>query len=1095
MAQVFYKIFQNKKYQTCSQTANQQKKSNTKWHVTRFTKEDINLVLFKDCGSSEKQAILDSRCLRRVTLDDLLCDKCLKLRKCGRRPSLYRPRCLACPGVNATISSLPKKYKNVCTGNKNDVTLVGEMIFGTTPLAGSGTTIKVHSLKNPHQLMLSSVFQYKRCKDQAPNDFDELDSFESSMYGLPRRNSENNLASLSSNTPIGSRPMDMPSLDCSYYGSDNSLNLSAASASSLHTPLPSPGANSAASINSCSRLSMMRRIRRSFNSSFQYNPATSSSASAHVSGFESPQHALSECSLSSSGRRRGARIGMAVIFTLDEFDDSRRDFETFFFSHITLIEGQLVALRTAIENYACEPKVIELVMEALDEFKDKVYDLYTARRLANPVWLAMMATSTHRYKVCEKFVREFTVLIERYDTKSTNNFVSTLLTGVLMYHLAWVPTVTPSGENNSSYADRHSAKWLDMLAKSHPYNPLWAQLSDMYGAIGMPPRLARTIVTGKKTDTIVKFLFVLSYFIRCSEIHETLDECFDEENLLQQLESALDDICVNSMEKDAEGRADFVLVDAPANSVLQDTEGETDSGLVSHYTGQSKQRRKSCGKQDTVGGESGFTESLGDGSLADVQRVPSSSPADKVSEWIISSQLSDSPSEDGLVEACTDSSINLHKSATDSTLVNSLANSAGLTPMSPARITCLPSPTEARVELVAPICRAPLISSSPIPETPDTKPWIKDGLNSIGNLRRLFSSEIDEMDDIFDGKPPSFSRQPSSTSQFDDLFDGSNLDSFSMLVPNPAEETETEPPTPTNNRNMLFKVMKEAGFHQHNSSTQHSDSTEQSTKECKTGPAKFTPMSPAVSSDDQFRDRNMSIGKQSSRCSTPQTVLCGGTTQCSGGRCRKLSAYQTMELDDEEPDPFAKYEELKMPRSTEVSKLADTSISTTSFGRQQLASFSDHYLSDFVLHGTSDDEVFTKVQKDLVASVEHSVLEDRISEAVCIVADTERWSVNVSSSMREQPKPLSASHLVINMVEAVSSLSKLKMSPEFILMHMEDRLQEMFFKSRMLSKYIHSRKKVDMDELDAMFGLEVSDIRFLLSVAATHSMVNVHGIY
>ena len=53
-----------------------------------------------------------------------------------------------------------------------------------------------------------------------------------------------------------------------------------------------------------------------------------------------------------------------------------------------------------------------------------------------------------------------------------------------------------------------------MLAKSHPYNPLWAQLSDLYGAIGMPPRLARTVVTGNKIDTIEKFLFVLSYFIR-----------------------------------------------------------------------------------------------------------------------------------------------------------------------------------------------------------------------------------------------------------------------------------------------------------------------------------------------------------------------------------------------------------------------------------------------------------------------------------------------------------------------------------------------------------------------------------------------------
>ena len=49
-------------------------------------------------------------------------------------------------------------------------------------------------------------------------------------------------------------------------------------------------------------------------------------------------------------------------------------------------------------------------------------------------------------------------------------------------------------------------------------------------------------------------------------------------------------------------------------------------------------------------------------------------------------------------------------------------------------------------------------------------------------------------------------------------------------------------------------------------------------------------------------------------------------------------------------------------RSTEVSKLADTSISTTSFGRQQLANFSDHYLSDFVLHGTSDEDVTHKVR-------------------------------------------------------------------------------------------------------------------------------------
>lgn len=40
------------------------------------------------------------------------------------------------------------------------------------------------------------------------------------------------------------------------------------------------------------------------------------------------------------------------------------------------------------------------------------------------------------------------------------SFVSSLLTGVLMYHLAWVPTVTPSGEAHSTYADKHSPKWV-----------------------------------------------------------------------------------------------------------------------------------------------------------------------------------------------------------------------------------------------------------------------------------------------------------------------------------------------------------------------------------------------------------------------------------------------------------------------------------------------------------------------------------------------------------------------------------------------------------------------------------------------------------
>ena len=48
--------------------------------------------------------------------------------------------------------------------------------------------------------------------------------------------------------------------------------------------------------------------------------------------------------------------------------------------------------------------------------------------------------------------------------------------------------------------------------------------SDLYGAIGFPLKLSRTVVVGKKQDIIRRLLYVLSYFIRCSEVFEAVEE-------------------------------------------------------------------------------------------------------------------------------------------------------------------------------------------------------------------------------------------------------------------------------------------------------------------------------------------------------------------------------------------------------------------------------------------------------------------------------------------------------------------------------------------------------------------------------------------
>lgn len=50
----------------------------------------------------------------------------------------------------------------------------------------------------------------------------------------------------------------------------------------------------------------------------------------------------------------------------------------------------------------------------------------------------------------------------------------------------------------------------------------WLSLHrDLYGAVGFPLRLSRTVVIGKKADLVCKLLYVLSYFMRCSEVLET----------------------------------------------------------------------------------------------------------------------------------------------------------------------------------------------------------------------------------------------------------------------------------------------------------------------------------------------------------------------------------------------------------------------------------------------------------------------------------------------------------------------------------------------------------------------------------------------
>ena len=86
---------------------------------------------------------------------------------------------------------------------------------------------------------------------------------------------------------------------------------------------------------------------------------------------------------------------------------------------------------------------------------------------------------------------------------------------MLTHHLGWVTTVSPYDtiDPQNFPSDQNDTR--------RPYNALWAQLTDLCGSIGFPPRSARTIIAGSKNVQFInRLLAVLTYFVRCGDVRK-----------------------------------------------------------------------------------------------------------------------------------------------------------------------------------------------------------------------------------------------------------------------------------------------------------------------------------------------------------------------------------------------------------------------------------------------------------------------------------------------------------------------------------------------------------------------------------------------
>ncbi|XP_071316938.1 folliculin-interacting protein 1 isoform X2 [Trachinotus anak] len=1212
------------------------------WPLPQLEPSQIRLIVYQDCERRGRNVLFDSNAKKRGTEETPITStegqvkmfrKCCQLRPTGGSSSSLDSSSSCASETKETKEQGLRFQGSRCS---SDVVMLGEMMFGSVAMSYKGSTLKIHQIRSPPQLMLSKVFTART----GGSVYGSLNTLQDSLEFIgqdsntlrPDQNTGPN--SLLGN--IGhSHPMDMPGRGL-YDERDSGIARSASLSSLLITPFPSPGS----SLTSSCASSYQRRWLRSQTTSLENGvfPRWSVEESFNMSD---------ESGGPSLGVARKKKIAIGVIFMLSPNPEENSRFQDFFFSHFPLFESHMNKLKSAIEqamkmsrrsaDASQRALAYSRMVDGLNEFRMTICDLYTMPRVAEPVWLTMMSGASEKNQLCGQFMRELSLLMEQ---ASKNQFLPALLTAVLTNHLAWVPTVMPNGQPPIKiFLEKHSSQSVDMLAKTHPYNPLWAQLGDLYGAIGSPVRLSRTVVVGRKQELVQRLLYVLTYFIRCSELLEThmLDSAEDEAIVMPG------SLITTSLRKGEVEESDYVLVTVhkPSGDYLsqgahgRQTEAE-DSSYPSDNSLQSStytDTEVEHGVGNTPKEEDEDEEDEEDSSESQGSR--SSVLQTGHSQGTIPVLRTAEVAEPG--ELRRESSSPLSTEARLETVLR--VGSA-----SPREQVCvLDIKTKGELKFIVPSMPTTLASnSSPTPTTERKNSGTDAGMDAGMGSQATKVLHPQPLGIPLEKKPPD---KNLATTVPVPVIQGNPMTGPMALTLTEEEEPATKvtfligdsmsPDSDTESsrrkveeefkkhkKHLKDKLHQQLLLHQQqqhlsslhpqqlqrgaDSKTSNTSASEDQTKQTKAAPALqrvsskipqwspncmddfdeyFSPENPvetrtiddmakrqeACTTDSMHKDlldpsgvrrsgdlgshsfqgavRSQGLGlclgsgrvevgssrKGDTLLDVQRRCRCGSTDSSDTCCCRGCSAEQDKGLvlsvpipqdgssnskedqkrkvvpvndweiprnessdsalgdsESEETEDWQEEVLVPFPGSKLVENYSKPSIAN--FGRSLFGGYCPTYVPDFVLHGMpSDEKLRQSLMAELTHAVQHPVLDEPIAEAVCIIADTDKWTVQVASSQRRATdvnklgKEVLVSSLVSSLLQSTHQLYKLNLSPNFCIMHLEDRLQEIYFKSKMLAEYLKGQTRVHVKELGMVLGIESSDLPLLAAVASTHS--------
>ncbi|MEE6461130.1 hypothetical protein FKM82_001201 [Ascaphus truei] len=1057
------------------------------WPCSELDLNYIRLIVYQDCERRGRQVLFDSKAVLEIK-DGTAQVLANVLQRSGEHAPTKTTikSCQTSSSGTCTISSCnttpsgctqPAKEqlpRYQYTKPASDVNMLGEMMFGSVAMSYKGSTLKIHFIRLQ----------------------DSLENINQDASGARLGVSQGGLASCPSGTNLAhSTPVDMPSRGHNEDG-DSGIARSASLSSLLITPLPSP---SSLSSSNCAS-SYQRRWLRSQTTSLEHGVvprwATEETFSMADESYSSNPAII-----------RRKKIAISIIFSLPEQDEAQRHFQDFFFSHFPLFESHMNKLKAAIEKamVSCR-KITESsqrvqfylrhVMEALGQFRETIWNLYSIPRIAEPVWLTMMSNSSENNQLCQHFLREFTYLIEQLNK---NQFCAALITAVLTYHLAWVPTVMPNDHPPiKSFSEKHTSQSVNLLAKSHPYNPLWAQLGDLYGAIGSPVRMTRTVVVGKRKDLVQRILYVLTYFIRCSELQENQ---LLRDGILEEGEQMINGSKITTaLEKGEVEDSEYVIVTLNNEPALVSPVLPINTGTTINPAASTKYNRpetvdaeKSLKKmtedwKSFPQPEQGFASScaLGRvsafGSIGSCKEHPSLVKGAKI-ETLVSVTRAATYSMEGIVDPkYVTSRIQSHclvgKEETQSCAAATL----------PERSQAVPCP-DRLVQKSSHLDRVTFkmgCSASPDSDLESWRKELEDNVKAlcvqaeVSNPIILSPPNAQENGCVSDCSfTPSkrlsvgYSRIPScesGASIFDEYFvEGNSIETNiteALRAHLPISDTCFTASCP------LTVAKKSQNVDVRTCINSLLDAAKAGLKVC---PIRIS--AEDVPCGDAGRKTDVEVERDIPRNESSDSALGG-----SDDECKASSESQGHNSDCAEV-------ELPLPRSDTIS-----SPSVKNFGRSLFGGYCSTYMPDLVLHGISNDEKLKQcLMTDLAHSAHHPVLDEPVAEAVCIIADTDRWSVQIASSQRKTMDNLKlgtdvlVSSQVSTLLQSILQLYKLNIPPAFCVMHLEDRLQEMYFKSKMLSEYLQGQTRVHVKELGVVLGIESNDLPLLAAVASTHS--------